>query len=239
MRRWFVLRHVEHEHLGSLTDALHARGLPFEYVDIFRGGVVPADISESAGLIVMGGPMGVYEVDQYPFIRNELDLIRRAVTAGLPVLGICLGSQLIAAALGARVYPSGRKEIGWYGLRTVEPGDSFAATLPESFMGFHWHGDTFDLPVGAVRLFESDLFPNQGFRFGRNVLALQFHFEVDRKLVAEWLADPGCQAEIAGVAGISAAGILDDTARHGARLEQLSAAYFPHILTLLTADEKA
>jgi GMP synthase (glutamine-hydrolysing) len=106
-------------------------------------------------------------------------------------------------------------------------------------MGFHWHGDTFDLPAGAVRLFESDLFANQGFRWGRNVLALQFHFEVDRAMVAEWLADAGCAAEVAATAGISAQGIQRDTATHGEQLERLSAAYFTEIVRQLTPNTTA
>ena len=239
MHPWLVLRHIEHEHLGTLARVLDSRHIPYKYVDVFRDAAVPADITGVGGLIVMGGPQGVYEADKYSFIRPELELIGLAARAGLPVIGICLGSQLIAGALGARVFPSGMKEISWYGLRTVAPDDPFTATLPPAFMGFHWHGDTFDLPADAVRLFESDLFANQGFRWGRNVLALQFHFEVDRAMVAEWLADAGCAAEVATTAGISAEGILRDTAAHGEQLERMSAAYFTEILRQLTSDQRA
>lgn len=239
MLPWLVLRHVEHEHLGTLAAALTAANIPYRYLDVFRGAAIPGDLAGAGGLVVMGGPQGVYEADRFSFIPPELDLIGRAARAGLPVLGICLGAQMIAGALGARVYPGGRKEIGWHRLRVVAPGDPFTTALPPEFMAFHWHGDTFDLPAGATRLFESDLFLQQGFRWGRQVLALQFHFEVDRAMVAEWLNDPGCAAEVAATAGVSAAAILRDTAAHGGQLEQLSAAYFTGILSHLTADQSA
>jgi GMP synthase (glutamine-hydrolysing) len=231
---WVVLRHVEHEHLGTLSSVLDAQAIPRRYVDVFRREPVPAAIEGIDGLIVMGGPMGVYEQDKFPSIARELELIGRAAHARLPVIGICLGAQMIAAALGAQVFSSGQKEIGWYQVRSVRPQDRFTATSPEKFMGFHWHGDTFDLPNGATCLFESDLFPQQGFRWGSNVLALQFHFEVNRTMIAEWLEDPDCKAEMATVPDLSAAAILRDTEQHGAVLEKLSASYFTSILQQFT-----
>jgi len=234
-KHWLVVRHVEHEHLGSLASALDAQAIEHRYLDIFRDGALPVTAADLDGLIIMGGPMGVYEQDAYAFVRPELHLIRQAIDAGLPVVGICLGAQMIAAALGSRVFASGKKEIGWYPLRSVAAQDGFAGALPEAFMGFHWHGDTFDLPPGAVRLFESDLFPQQGFRWRNNVLALQFHFEVNRQMIGEWLADDGCRKEIAGVPGLSAAKILSDTEAHCASLEKLSEKYFTNILQQLTA----
>ncbi len=130
------------------------------------------DIGGADMLVVMGGPMGVYEEAQYPWLAMEKSLIRDAIAAGKPVLGICLGAQLIAAALGAKVYPNAEKEIGWF---PVQFHDELA---PSPATVFHWHGDTFDLPDNAVHLAETPICKNQAFRIGDRVYGLQFHFEV-------------------------------------------------------------
>src|SRR5262249_54925335 len=150
---------------------------------------VPAEVSGIAGLIVMGGSMGVYEADRFPFLTHEMALIREASSASLPVLGICLGSQLIAAALGGRVYPGGQKEIGWYPVEVVDSRDALSQVLPPKFPALHWHGDTFELPPSATHLFRSSLYQNQGFRYGRNIYAFQFHFEINASMIDDWLAD--------------------------------------------------
>ncbi len=225
-KEWFVLRHVEHEHIGTIAQTLAAVGVPYRYVDVFRNAPVPRSEKDLGGLIVMGGPMGVYESDRYPFLKNEQELIRRVAGAGLPVLGICLGSQLIASAFGGKVYPGPRKEIGWHPVEVTAPGDSLTADLPRRFMGFHWHGDTFDLPSGAVRLFQSDLYQNQGFRCGQNVLALQFHCEVTPAMIEEWLQDGGCQTELSAVQDASAAAIRNQTKEWGAKLEEMGGKLF-------------
>src|SRR4051812_40551381 len=173
-QQFIVIQHLEHEHIGKLSQVLSDAGIEYRYLDVFRGDAVPVALGETEGLIVMGGSMGVYESDRYPFLKDEIALVRAAAEAGRPVMGICLGSQLIAAALEARVYPGPRKEIGWFSIEVTSPGDPFTQGLPASFMGFHWHGDTFDLPIGAVNLFKSHLYTQQGFRWGANVLALQF-----------------------------------------------------------------
>jgi GMP synthase (glutamine-hydrolysing) len=226
MPLWLVVRHVEHEGIGTLAGVLERERIGYRYCDVFRGDRVPETASALGGLIVMGGPMGVYEADRFPFLTAEMNLIRRAADAGLPVLGICLGSQLIAGALGARVYPGGRKEIGWYSVEVAAPDDPLAQILPPRFMTFHWHGDTFDLPAEATHLFRSELFENQGFRWGANVLAIQFHFEITAAMIDEWLADSGCRAEIASVPGLNAAAIRSETAQHAAALERLSVQVF-------------
>jgi GMP synthase (glutamine-hydrolysing) len=221
-----VIRHVEHEGIGTLAAVLEREQIAYRYCDVFRGDVVPEAPSELGGLIIMGGPMGVYEADRYPFLTSEMNLIRRAADADLPVLGICLGSQLIAGALGAQVYPGGRKEIGWYPIDVVSPDDELARTLPQRFMAFHWHGDTFDHPAGATHLFRSQLFENQGFRRGANVLAIQFHFEITAAMVEDWLADSGCRAEIASVPGLKAETIRRETTEHINQLERHSSRIF-------------
>jgi GMP synthase (glutamine-hydrolysing) len=232
---WLVLRHVAMEHIGTMAPVLARAGIEYRYVDVFRGEQAPETCAGLGGLIVMGGPMGVYDADRYPFLTAEMSLIRRAAEAELPVLGVCLGSQLIAGALGARVYPGPQKEIGWFPIEVVDPSEQIARGLASPFMGFHWHGDTFDLPAGAVPLFRSALYPNQGFRWGRNVYALQFHLEVDRAMIAEWLVDPGCCAEMGRVPGLDPNQIREQTAQYAASLERLSAQVFTRFLELTSS----
>jgi GMP synthase (glutamine-hydrolysing) len=233
---WLAIRHAEHEHIGTMAAAFERAGIDYRNLDVFRGEAVPASPTSWGGLIVMGGSMGVYEADRYPFLAAEMGLIHQAAQAGLPVLGICLGSQLIAAALGARVFPGPQKEIGWYAVEVLAPADELAAGLPSPFMGFHWHGDSFDLPSGATRLFRSQLYENQGFRWGRKIYALQFHLEVSAAVVAEWLDDPGCRAEIAAVPGLDPETIREGTRRYAAELEQIGAQVFGRFLEMATTD---
>ena len=235
---WLVLRHVEQEHIGTMAKVLDAAGMKYHYVDVFRGEPVPEKIFGSfgsfgfCGLIIMGGPMGVYEADRYPFLREEQRLIRQAAELSFPVLGICLGSQLVAGAIGARVYPGHKKEIGWYPVEVTAPADELAAGLPSRFMAFHWHGDTFDLPAGATRLFRSDLYENQGFRWGKNILALQFHLEISPEMVEEWLEDGGCQQELAALPEIDPETIRQHTALWCGELEDLGRRVFGRFLEL-------
>ena len=234
---WVVIRHVELEQIGTIAAVLERAGIYYRYLDVFRGVPVPESLSGLGGLIVMGGPMGVYDADRYPFLTREMNLIRQARESQLPVIGICLGAQLIAAALGARVYPGAQKEIGWYPVQVVAPGEDLACDLPSPFMAFHWHGDTFDLPSGAVRLFRSELYENQGFRYRDNIYAFQFHFEVSAAMIADWLLDKGCQREIAAVAGLSAETIRNQTGEYAAGLERLSERIFTRILATVTTGE--
>jgi GMP synthase (glutamine-hydrolysing) len=137
-------------------------------------------LGSSSGLIVMGGPMGVYDHDRFPHLVDEMRLIEAAARGGKPVLGICLGSQLLAAALGAAVKPSGRQEIGWHTV-TLAPAakaDPLWSDIPTTFTALHWHGDIFDLPHGAERLASSQMTENQAFHYGKNAYGLLFHLEV-------------------------------------------------------------
>ena len=145
-------------------------------------------------LLILGGPMAVYEMDRYPYLVNEALFIDRAIKANKHVLGVCLGAQMVAHVLGAKVYPGSKKEIGWYEVALTPDGMSdhlmSALALPDrnAAQVFQWHGDTFDLPRSTVRLASSDLFPNQAFRYADRVYALQFHIEVTPAIVRDWLA---------------------------------------------------
>ena len=188
-----AFRHVPFEGLGLIEAALAAAELPSQIVDLHAGALVPAHAERAAGLIFMGGPMSVN--DDLPYLREEEQLIRAAAAAGTPVLGVCLGAQLIARALGAEVRRNPVKEIGWFDIRMTQAAgdDLLFAGLSGPETVFHWHGETFDLPSGAVLLGSSDHCRNQAFRYGAGVYGLQFHLEVTPEMVEDWcLQDANC-----------------------------------------------
>ena len=170
-----VLQHVPFEGPGSIADWLAARRADVGCTRLFAGDPLPR-ADEIDALVAMGGPMSVNDEEALGWLRPEKQLVRDAVARGIPVLGICLGAQLIASALGARVYAGPEREIGWFPVNGV-PDAAPGFRLPPEFLAFHWHGETFDLPAGAVRLAGSAACENQAFRIGRSAVALQFHLE--------------------------------------------------------------
>ena len=167
------LQHVPFEGLGTIGDWASKNHFETSRTRLFAGDALPG-IGSFDGLVVMGGPMGIHDHRQYPWLAAEKRFIKEAIDAGKTVLGICLGAQLIADALGARVYPGPQKEIGWFPIQRAEGAPPL---LPEQLVAFHWHGDTFDLPAGAVRLASSEACANQGFVYRHRVVSLQFHLE--------------------------------------------------------------
>ena len=191
-RRVLAFRHVPFEGAGLIVPALGRRGFTLEYADLYVDGASMPDTSAFSGLIFLGGPMSVN--DPLPWIEWELAAIREAIERRQPVLGICLGSQLIAKAVGARVYANAVKEIGWFDLYfTAAAGTDplFAGLRTETV--FHWHGETFDLPHQSVLLASSEKCVNQAFRMGDRTYGLQFHLEVTPAMIADWcLQDENC-----------------------------------------------
>ena len=186
MKRVLVVQHERFEGPGTLRDAL--AGCELRFLRTFAGDPVPDGVAED-GLVVLGGGMGVYEADRYPHLRDEMRLLAATARTGAPILGICLGSQLLAAALGASVAKAPRKEIGWYPARLL-PGsgdDALLQGLPASFTAFHWHGDAFTLPPGAVPLAASAMTPLQAFRAAPRAWGVQFHLETDAQVLAAML----------------------------------------------------
>lgn len=197
-RRVAAIRHLAFEDLGLFGEVFAALGWPVEYheagLDDLAAPLAGADLA-----VILGGPIGVYETDSYPFLKDELAALERRLAAGRPTLGICLGAQLMAAALGARVYPGGRKEIGWGEVRLTEAGRASSLAHLAGRPVLHWHGDTFELPAGAVRLASTELYENQAFAQGRNALALQFHAEADAGRIEQWLIGHGGELAAAGI----------------------------------------
>jgi GMP synthase (glutamine-hydrolysing) len=204
-----VVQHEPFEGPGTLREALAACEL--RVVRPYAGETIPSALGED-GLVVLGGGMAVYEADRHPHLRDEMRLLEEATRAGRPVLGICLGSQLLAAALGGSVTKAPRKEIGWYPVELL-PGardDQLLAILPRSFTAFHWHGDAFTLPPDAVPLAGSAMTPLQAFRSGARSWGIQFHFETDEQVLDAMLRSG--REELAQ-AGVDAAAIRDRAAR--------------------------
>jgi GMP synthase (glutamine-hydrolysing) len=176
--RALIIRHVPHEGVAGFRAPIEAAGYEIDRIDVASPSFATVDLNAPDLLIMMGGPMGVYEQDRYPWIGCQLRRLERRLAAGLPTLGVCFGAQMIAAALGARVFPGHRKEVGFHPV-SVEKGTP--ANPLGSLSGvpvLHWHGDSFDLPAGAERLASSHVYENQAFRVGATILALQFHAEM-------------------------------------------------------------
>jgi GMP synthase-like glutamine amidotransferase len=185
VKKVLAIRHVEIEGLGSFEPLLRKLSFEVEYVDTPKGMTPSLPVKEYALVFVLGGYMGVYEVEKYPFLKVGFQVIEDALKAGVPFIGVCLGAQMLAHVLGAKVYPGEKgKELGW--LPVFKTGEHpFFKDWDKELTVFQLHGDTFDLPEGAVRVYSSEKYPNQAFVY-ENAIGLQFHVEVDKDLALEW-----------------------------------------------------
>lgn len=233
MKKALALRHVSFENLGQLEPLLKKRGFDVSYFEVGVDSFSTISPLDADLVVVLGGPIAVYDMDAYPYLRAEIAWLRARLLDDLPTLGICLGAQLMAAALHARVYPGNSgKEIGWGPLL---PGEH-AGEIPyiEELMTndthvLHWHGDTFDLPAGAKHLASTNRYRNQAFSWGRNCLALQFHPEFDVRMVEQWLI--GHAHEIAHTEEISLAGLRSGVLQYGTGFQHASHAFWNGWLT--------
>ncbi|MEI8085018.1 MAG: type 1 glutamine amidotransferase [Paludibacter sp.] len=183
-----ALFHVPFEGLGCIEQWIGKNGHDITFTNLYTDYQLPNPDSID-WLIVMGGPMGVYDELIFPWLIEEKEFIRQVISKGKTVIGICLGSQLIAEVLGAKVYPNKQKEIGWYDVKIANSAKKLSAfsEFESNFPAFHWHGDTYDLPKESKHLFSSDVCINQGFLVNDNVLGLQFHFEVTAQSLVQML----------------------------------------------------
>src|SRR5215510_10756470 len=199
MSRLMVFQHVAAEPLGTLHARIRARGHRIRFHNFQRHPDAQPNVDRYHGLIVLGGPMNVEDQHRHPHLRTELLAIEAALRQGKPVLGICLGAQLLAAVLGAPVRRHSRLEIGWYDLQITAHGrtDPVLGHLGECAPVFQWHGCTYDLPTDAVQLARTDTCEQQAFRFGSNAYGFQFHLEADEAVIARWLTLPAFRTELA------------------------------------------
>lgn len=227
-RTAIAIRHVAFEDLGLLGDLLAARGVAARYVEAGVDDLAALDATAPDLVVVLGGPVGVYDSADYPWIADTLRLLERRLAADRPTLGICLGAQMMAAALGARVYPMGVKEIGWSPLALTAAGRGSDLAPLDRTAVLHWHGDTFDLPAGAVHLAATPVCANQAFSCGERALALQFHAEATGRGLERWFIGHAC--EIGAADGVTVAALRADTARAAAACEAAGRAAIGHWL---------
>lgn len=241
MPRLLVFQHVAHEILGTLDPLLRDAGFRIKYVNFERHPDAAPSLDGYDGLIVLGGPMNVDEVEDYPNLETEVDLIRKAIANEMPVLGVCLGSQLLAKALGAKVSKNPEKEIGWYDVSPTNEGeaDPLLSNFTQTEKIFQWHGDTFDLPKGAELLASSPLCKHQAFKYGDRVYGFQFHLEVDKPMIERWLRVPANKREIEELNGkIDSEQIKAETPEYISRLNDLSNSVFGSFLELFGYNKK-
>jgi GMP synthase (glutamine-hydrolysing) len=195
LRPLACLRHEEPDDLGIGEAVLAAEGVPIEYVDLWRQ--APPSLTEVSGLVVLGGDMNADDVARFPFLSTERDLLAEAAAEGVPVLGICLGAQLLARALGAAVTRSPRRELGFFPVRATAAtaADPLASCFQDGDLVFQWHRDTFALPDRATLLLEGKTVTNQAFRAGERAWGFQFHFEVTREELERWFGLAGPSLE--------------------------------------------
>jgi len=184
-----IIKHIDIEGPGTIGDFLDSSGIPYQVIDVFNGEPLPDSLSDTSAVIVLGGPMNVYEEEKYPFLKHEDKFLKKVIEAELPTLGFCLGAQLIAKAKGAIVRKASQKEIGWFKISLNENGsnDPLFQGFSRDVDVFQWHGDTFDIPYGAVKLAASELCSNQAYRISNNIYGLQFHVEVTEEMIYQWL----------------------------------------------------
>jgi GMP synthase (glutamine-hydrolysing) len=229
-----VLRHLDIAHLGNLEPVLLSRGYEVEYVDVAEVDVSAVDPASADLVVVLGGDMGVYESEEFPYLRREVDLLAARLGSARPTLGICLGAQLMAEALGGSVTKGPTVEIGFREVVVTDAGRVSPVRHVAGVPMMEWHGDTFELPVGALRLAGSDAYKNEAWSIGDTVFAVQFHPELTGSMYEEWIASG---LEELDELGVSADDLRAEALQHGAAMEAASIAMFGEWLDGLPAAQ--
>jgi GMP synthase (glutamine-hydrolysing) len=228
MKTVYAIQHLAFEDLGSLEDIFYQLGFRVRYFEAGVDDLAPA-LDYEGLTVILGGPIGVYETEDYPFLIDEIAGLKKRLNANKPTIGICLGAQLIAHALGAKVYAGHQKEIGWSKLEIKAVEHNPLAAL-ENVEVLHWHGDTFDLPKDSTLLASSALYPHQAFSVGNNILALQFHLEIAEQNFEKWLIGHTCEIRHAG---LSIPQLRQDNLAFAGQLEHKTAQIINHFLSQL------
>lgn len=237
MKQAIVIRHIAFEDLGNLAEVLNQHNFTINYFEAGQDNLHDIEPLKPDLLIILGGPIGAYDEQDFPFLMDEISLLQRRLAADLPTLGICLGAQLMARALGAKVYSGPEKEIGWSAIELTDAGERSPLSYLASEHTFvlHWHGDTFDLPTGAIHLAKSSKYINQAFVWGKNGLALQFHPEVTARGLERWFI--GHAAEIHSTPHINTWLLRNDTIRYAQNLEKQSVKFWQAWLKTLETNK--
>jgi GMP synthase (glutamine-hydrolysing) len=222
-RTALAVRHVQFEDLGILGSLLTEKGYSIRYLDAGIDRIDTTTLSSAGLLVILGGPIGVYDTERYPFLNDELAGVEKRLASDKPTLGICLGAQLMAQALGAKVTSTGRVEIGYSALTLTSQGQASVLASLKSVPALHWHGDQFEIPLGGLRLAQTPNFPNQAFCIGDRILGLQFHLEAEHSRIERWLI--GHAHELAGQQ-IYPGAIRRDAARFGPDLARVARRVF-------------
>jgi GMP synthase (glutamine-hydrolysing) len=241
MRKVLVFQHVANEILGTLNPSLKQQGLRIRYVNFERDPNAQPTIDKYNGLIVLGGHMGVYEADQYTHIKTEMKLIEEALKKDVPILGICLGAQILAHVLGSEVRKAPEKEMGWYDIDLTPAGEKslLLSHFKKTEKIFQMHGDTFDIPKSCEHLAQSKICPAQAFSYGRKVYGLQFHLEVDEAMILRWLNHPRNQQDIDASQGkVSVENMKADTVQFLPNSLSLSQQTFQKFISLFEMKDR-
>lgn len=234
-----VFQHDPLEDLGFFGEVLHKQRADYRVARLFHGEMPAENWEQVKALIVLGGPMHVDDEENFPFLRWEKRIIRAAIDEAVPVLGICFGAQLIAAALGAPMFHGAVKELGWSPISITAHGqvDSLLGYLPESANVFQWHSDGFELPAGAILLATSQHYPNQAFRVGKNIYGVQFHLEVTPRMIERWLDERS--KDLAQAPYVLPERILAETKLYGPALKYYGERFLSEFIRRVSRSKKS
>ena len=229
-----ILQNAKGEDHGYFAEILDNRGWVQRLIRLYRGDSIPNNWPDYDLIMIMGGPMNVYEEESFPYLADENELIKEALKRKIPLLGFCLGVQLLAKASGAKVVKGHKKEIGWFKVQLTEAGigDPILHSFPKSFLVFQWHGDTFELPNNAVRLCNSPDYVNQAIGIDNLSYGFQFHFEITGEMIAEWLEDGKAEVDSLGDPSLSEK-IMNETKSNFSAMRTLGELFFMKYLALI------